>query len=316
MNELVKMDLIGNKLESEILYQNKNVIVCQQDGIKWIVTKDNEILMTVKDIGKLGGNQRKAEDYERDLRNKEFIMPYKLNTKNPKYRGLIKKTLIGRKDGNMPILYNYSAITQIIAELRTDEARERNKQLGILQEQLRKGELKLISNKSFFEILSLKEPTKNHLKNRERWKNKWSTSRVNGRSMSVFLTLSRNEYLVELELANPYICSSVADTFNKKITGLTAKEFKRKYKIPENEDNRDYFNDIEIKAVMSAEHLFCVLVDKEKENEKELTNELLLNLATMAGENAHKEAISESKLLSKLYHDMTVQTDLFEVVTC
>ena len=65
MNNLEEFDLIGNDVESKVLYENNDLIIIEQDSVKWIVTKDNEILMTVKDIGLLGGNPRKTKDYER-----------------------------------------------------------------------------------------------------------------------------------------------------------------------------------------------------------------------------------------------------------
>ncbi len=130
-------DLLGNGTEPEILYQNDELIVFQQENVKWIVTKDNQILMTVKDIGLLGCNSTKSKRYERELRNKEFITPYELNGKMSIYEPFIKLALKGRKDAKMPMLYNYPAITQIIAELRTDVTRERNRQLGLIQEELR-----------------------------------------------------------------------------------------------------------------------------------------------------------------------------------
>ena len=130
-------DLLENGKEAEILYQNEELIVFRQDEIKWIVNKDNEILMTIKDIGLLGGNSRKTKEYERDLRNKRFITPYNLNPTKSVYRHSIKIALTNNPKAKFPILYNYPAITQIIAELRTDKARKRNQQLGILQEEIR-----------------------------------------------------------------------------------------------------------------------------------------------------------------------------------
>lgn len=95
--------------------------------------------MTVKDIGLLVVILEKAKDYALDLKNKGFIIPYELNTRRTIYGPSVMEALVGRRDGKMPLLYAYPAITQIIAELQTDEARERNRNLGILQEEV--GEL-------------------------------------------------------------------------------------------------------------------------------------------------------------------------------
>ncbi|KZX17636.1 RhuM family protein [Methanobrevibacter filiformis] len=120
-----------------IIFQNESLIIFEKNSVKWIVTKDNQILMTVKDIGLLGGNLDKTKRYERELRKEEFITPYKLNEEKCIYAHSVKKHLTGTEHSKMPVLYNYPAITQILAELRTKQSRQRNQQLGLLQEEIR-----------------------------------------------------------------------------------------------------------------------------------------------------------------------------------
>lgn len=152
----MKIDLIGNNSESEILYQNDELVIFEQENIKWIVTKNNEILMSVKDIGLLGGNEDKTKRYERDLRNKEFIIPYKGKTIKCIYEQNLFRLLKDDPRGRDPTLYNYPAITQIIAELRTDQARKRNRKLGLLQEEIR--------TKGFFIAEGREQEALTHLK--------------------------------------------------------------------------------------------------------------------------------------------------------
>ncbi len=150
------MDLLNKNVESEILYQNDELIIFQQEKVKWIVTKDNQILMTVKDIGLLGDNEDKTKRYERELRNKEFITPYNGKTIKCIYEQNLFKLLKDNPRGRNPDLYNYPAITQIIAELRTVKARERNQKLGILQEEIR--------TKGYFIVEGKEIEALNHLK--------------------------------------------------------------------------------------------------------------------------------------------------------
>ena len=212
------------------------------------------------------------------------------------------------------IFHDIEAVKFIGVRTRSNIGIKLQNQLVKLSEGLRKGDLKIITTKSFLDFVDTENPTRNHLKNRKLWKQEGKTpNQLNQRSLAVFLTNGRNWYLSELDMASHNLCSAISDIFNKAITGHTAQELRKIRKIPIHRDIRDFFSQIESFAINDAESMFGLLVDKEKED---LTYEKLIELANIAAEHAHSKAVSTSWLLNKFYHDMTIQTDLFEVIEC
>jgi len=275
MNDLSKLNLVDSNIESVVLFENEDLIVLEQEGIKWIVTKDNEILMTVKDIGLLGGNEDKTKRYERDLRNKEFIVPYSLNDEKCKYEHLIKKALVGREDGNMPIVYSFNAITQIIAELRTDKARKRNKQLGILQDKLRKGELQLnnIDMKNVFNNIALKPTTPYRQKRNEHLlSNGLLDVHVETRCYNVKLTSELSEMVEKLGFGN-YL-RIINRKFAEAIYPNGINEFDLVNGVTNPHNRRDYcdFDQLTITQYMSAK-----LVEKLVKHQGKITLNVLMD---------------------------------------
>ncbi|BBL61504.1 hypothetical protein [Methanobrevibacter arboriphilus] len=210
--------------------------------------------------------------------------------------------------------YDINVLYSLGMWLRSPRALEFRNHIKELLEGLRKGDLKITSTKSFFEIVGNKKPTVNHLKNRDLWLNEGkSTPQLQQRSLSIFINLGRNEYLSELEIASPNLCSKISDVFNIHITGHTAKELREIRKVPHNRLLRDYLTDVELKAMISAETIFSFLMEKERYVPRYVK---VIELAEIAASQAHREAVSMSKLLGKIYHDYTVQIDLLEAIGC
>lgn len=165
---------------------------------------------------------------------------------------------------------------------------------------------------SFTDILIGKKPTKNHLNNQELWKLEGKTEKqIKRRNYSVFINISRNEYLSELERASANLCSRISDIFNVAITGYTAKELCKNRKIPSHRLVRDYFNDAELVAIIEAENLLGLYLENEYEKKNDLPNKRIIELATESADLAHKKAIQVSKTMNLPYHNYTVQSELF-----
>lgn len=170
---------------------------------------------------------------------------------------------------------------------------------------------------SFIDILSGKKPTKNHLENQKIWKLEGRTDRqIERRNHSVFMNLSRNEYLKELEIASPNLCSRISDIFNVAITGYNAQDLHKTRNIPQHRLVRDYFNEAELIAVIEAENLLGLYLETEHEKYSNVSYNRIIELANESANLAHKKAIQVSRTMKLPYHSSKFQTDLFEVITC
>jgi phage anti-repressor protein len=165
--------------------------------------------------------------------------------------------------------------------------------------------------RSFTDILIGKKPTKNHLKNQKRWKLEGRTEKqIKRRNHSVFLNISRNEYLLELEIASPNLCSKISDIFNVAITGQTAKELYKNRNIPQWKLVRDYFNEVELIAIVEAENLLGLYLENEHGLNGKPSFKKIIELANESANLAHKKAIQVSKTMNVPYHDYEVQKEL------
>ena len=183
--------------------------------------------------------------------------------------------LIGREDGNMPILYNYPAITQIIAELRTDKARKRNKQLGIMQEKLRKGELQLneINMNNIFNNIALKPTTPYRQKiNEHMLENGLLDVHVETRCFNVKLTSELSEMIRKLGFGN-YL-RLINRKFAEAIYPNGINEFDLVNGVTNPHTRRDYhdFDQLTITQYMSAK-----LVEKLVKHQGKITLNVLMD---------------------------------------
>jgi hypothetical protein len=96
---------------SNILFQNDELVIFEQENIKWVVTNNEELLMTRKDIGAFFGATKRQMTYRvNELKSNESIKEFLTSTI---FLPSAKKVLIGRKQGNLPEMYNHNDIIKI-----------------------------------------------------------------------------------------------------------------------------------------------------------------------------------------------------------
>ena len=104
-------DLLVNGTDSEILYQNDDLVIFEQENVKWIVTNNEDLLMTRKDISALFDvTERQMTRRVNNLKDEGSINELVTSTILVDES---KLALTGRKHGNLPEMYNHKDIIKI-----------------------------------------------------------------------------------------------------------------------------------------------------------------------------------------------------------
>lgn len=155
-------NLLGNGNEPEILYQNDELVIFQQENIRWVVTNSEELLMTRKDIGSLFDSTKDQMTYRvKELSKQNAISKF---TESVIFTPSAKKALVGTKHSKLPEMYSHKNIIKIGLGLNSSLAMEFLDQSSeILKQVHQKGYFisKGAENKAFKHLQSLRADANN-----------------------------------------------------------------------------------------------------------------------------------------------------------
>ena len=115
-NNLINLEN-GNK---EIIYNDENIVILEQNNVKYIITKDKELLMTRKDIMNFFQvTERQIKYRVNELKDKGAINEFEKSTKIVPF---LKKGLYGRQDIKNPEIYGHNDIIKIGLGLNSEIA--------------------------------------------------------------------------------------------------------------------------------------------------------------------------------------------------